>query len=135
MFITKYKYNSYGTTSDDENHLEVHIMQTKEDNFADIISSTFTVDNHVTNIKLEPSNAEVTFTYTAGGSAIDTNRFKVSKLVIYYWSGSAEFSSSSQKYDIGQNLSHVVFDYTVGNNAVLNSIFANWTERVTGGGS
>ncbi|KAL5264684.1 hypothetical protein ACHWQZ_G005683 [Mnemiopsis leidyi] len=120
---------------DDENHLEVHIMQTKEDNFGDIISSTFTVDNHVTTIKLEPSNAEVTFTYTAGGSAIDTNRFEVSKLVIYYWSGSAEISTSAQKYDIDQNLSHVVFDYTVGNNAVLNSIFANWTERVTGGGS
>ena len=120
---------------DNEEHLEVHVMQVKEENFESPITSTFTVDGHETVIKLDFQEGKVTFTYTAGTSSINKDKFKVSKLVIYYWDVSYGVSSSARSYTSGARLVNVVFEYAGGNNVELDSIFSTWSESIISDGS
>ena len=64
------------------------------------------------------------------------NKFKVSKLVIYYWNEDAGNKSPKRTYSVGDNKYNVVFSYTDGNRK---SIFSTWTEnslpKSDGGGS
>ena len=120
---------------DNEEHLEVHVMQLKDENFDSPITSTFSVDDHETVIKLDVQEGRVSFTYTPGTSSINKDKFKVSKLVIYYWAESSGLSSSARSYASGPGRVNVVFEYADGNSSELNSIFSNWVESVTSGGS
>ncbi|XP_063675488.1 uncharacterized protein LOC134812179 [Bolinopsis microptera] len=118
---------------DDENKVEVHIFQYNEGYYSSDITSTFTYNEHKTDIKMEPNNEQVTFTYTAASSTIDKDKFKVSKLVIFYWDNDAGNESPKITYPVGSNKFNVVFNYSEGNNVVLKSIFENWSESLKEG--
>ena len=74
----------------------------------------------------------MTFTYTAASSTIDKDKFKVSKLVIFYWDKDAGNASPKSTHPVGAKF-NVVFNYSEGNNVELKSIFEDWNENLEKG--
>jgi len=123
-------------SKDNDNHVEVHIFQLHEDNINDATESTFTYNQHSTVINLTPQSKTVTFTYTAApdtANTIDKDKFKVSKLVVYYWTENVKSNLPKLKsYEVSNEKYNVVFNYAAGNGANLKSIFDDWKQSLTG---
>ena len=95
---------------------------------------TFQYNKHETDISLDFQAKEVKFTYRpSSDTTVDKNKFKVSKLSIYYWIEDAGNQSPKQTYSVGNNKYSVIFNYSEGNNADLKSIFENWSESLLPG--
>ena len=96
-----------------DNNIEVNIFQLKSDDYyGSEIISTFTYEGHETVIKLSPSNESVSFIYTPGEATINKEKFKVSKLLIFYWIADAGSGSEPPRttYLLGGDKFNVVFN-------------------------
>ena len=122
--------------SENEDHVEVHVMQLKDDNFGDNISGSFTVNGHTTSISFDHSDAKVTFSYQTAATTIDKNQFLLTKLVIYYWNkDEGTLDPAASDYQVGPdsdgNVVNVVFAYDA---ASASTIFEDREQKILQGG-
>ncbi|XP_063692025.1 uncharacterized protein LOC134824190 isoform X2 [Bolinopsis microptera] len=140
--ITKvifYKLDNIFFLKDKDDNIEVKIYQPKDYYYGSDITSTFTYDGHETVIKLDIANEIVSFKYTAAVATIDKDKFKVSKITIFYWikdAGSDDDNGSGNEqtkatYSLGNDKFNVVFNF--GEN--LKTIFEDWNVSLAGGPS
>ena len=110
MFISWYP-------SDEEDNVEVHIFQLNQDFISNPTKTTFTYDSHKSEIELNPSSEEVTFTYTSLSTPSDETKrkFTVSKIVVYMWT------------DQGKSVPSIEVAIV---ESERKSIFENWTKSV-----
>ena len=91
------------------------IFQLKDDSnyYASDIISTFTYEGHETVIKLSPSKESVSFTYSAGEATINKDKFKVSKLFLFYWVADAGSGGEPPRETdpLGNDKFNVVFNF------------------------
>ena len=123
--------------SENEDHVEVHVMQLKDDNFGDNISGSFTVNGHTTSISFDHSDAKVTFSYQTASTTIDKNQFSLTKLVIYYWNkDEGTLDAAASNYAAGTDSEmkekiNVVFAYDA---ASASTIFEDREQKILQGG-
>ena len=110
----------------------MRIFQLKDGYWGSDITSTFTYEGHETVIKLSPSNESVSFIYTPGEATINKEKFKVSKLLIFYWIADAGSGSEPPRttYLLGGDKFNVVFNFEN-----LTTIFEDRTVFLSSGSS
>ncbi|KAL5264686.1 hypothetical protein ACHWQZ_G005684 [Mnemiopsis leidyi] len=120
-------------SSDNENHLEVHVMQLKNENIGGDILGTFNINGHTTNIRFDYSENKVSFEYQSSDTSIDKSGYLVSKLLIYYWNkGNGNLVLGATSYDVGADSDgvekiNVVFEYV---DAAAKTIFENREQKI-----